>query len=215
MRHSNEKKQKRGTVMRQLLRKMGLMLVVAAMVCMTGIGVLAASVNVQATVSGDTLTVVVSGMSAGKETTLMILDKDATPDEVSSGEAAPWYVGQETTDASGTYTYTFDVSNEPYGEYIAYAGGEGMDRGQSDIFIIGTPPDPESDTITKIEPVDASFDEMKVQQDWTFADYIVNVKFYLEGVTNDWVTFTESDVTNGTVTCSNWSQVAVRQSVQK
>lgn len=117
--------------MKQLLRKAVLLLMVTAMVCTAGIGVLAASVNVQAVVSGNTLTVTVSGMSAGKQTTLMILQKDKTPEQVASGDASPWYVGQEETNSSGGFTYTFDVQDEPYGQYIAYAGGEGMERGQS------------------------------------------------------------------------------------
>lgn len=193
--------------MKQLLRKMALMLVVTAMVCTAGIGVLAASVTVEATVAESTLTVKVSGMSAGKQTTLMILESSKTPEQVASGDATPWYVGQEETDASGIYTYTFDVQNEPYGQYIAYAGGEDMDRGQSEIFTIGTPTDPETDRISKIEPVNANFDEKKVQKDWEFKDYITKVKFYLEGKTNDYVTFTEADVTNNVVSCSNWADV--------
>ena len=125
--------------MKQLLRKTALLLMVAAMVCTAGIGVLAADkVQVQAEVSGNTLTVTVSGMSAGKQTTLMILQKDKTPEQVASGDATPWYVGQEETNSSGGYTYTFDVKDEPSGQYIAYAGGEGMERGQSEIFTIGT-----------------------------------------------------------------------------
>ncbi len=122
--------------MKQCVKKLTVWLLVATLACVTS-GALAASVQVTAKVEGNTLTITVSGMEAEKQTTLMILEKEAAPEEVTSGEATPWYIGQMETDANGTYTYTFDIQGEPYGEYIAYAGGENMERGQSAVFVMG------------------------------------------------------------------------------
>lgn len=170
-------------------------------------------VTVTATVADNKLTVKVSNLKANAQTTLMILpvtDETALPTpadvEAETDPVTPWYIGQETADANGEYTYTFDVAGKS-GKYIAYAGGEERGMGVSSVFDLSAPAAPAA-KITKVEAATEGADIVNVPQDMAFADYIVKVKLTLENADAASKTFTAEDVTNGAIACDNWADIA-------
>lgn len=194
--------------MKQVMRKLSLLPAAMMLVCVMSVTAFATAVTVTATVANDTLTVEVSGLTANTQTTLMILpvaDETSLPTpsdvEAETNPLTPWYIGQETADANGKFTYTFDVEGKS-GKYIAYAGGEGMDLGNSGVFDLSATP--ATVTITKAEAATADDDIINVPQDMAFADYIKKVKLVLSNETS--VVYSEENAAK--FSCDEWASIA-------
>lgn len=194
--------------MKQAMRKLSLLLAAMMLVCMTGITAFATAVTVTASVANDKLTVEVSGLTANTQTTLMVLpvaDETSVPTpadvEKETDPVTPWYIGQETADADGKFTYEIDVKGKT-GKCIAYAGGEDMERGQSAVIDLNTTP--VTVTITKLEAATEGGDIVNVPQDMAFADYIKKVKFTL----SDETSVVCSENTADKFSCAEWSSIA-------
>lgn len=196
--------------MKQAMRKLSLLLAAMMLVCMTGITAFATAVTVTASVADDKLTVKVSSLTANTQTTLMVLpvaDETSVPTpadvEKETDPVTPWYIGQETADANGEFTYEIDVKDKS-GKCIVYAGGEGMELGKSEVIDLDATP--VTVTITKAEAATADDDIINVPQDMAFADYIKKVKLVLSNTTS--VVYTEDNAAK--FSCDEWTTIATK-----
>jgi len=82
-------------------------------------------------VADNTLTVTVTGLTAGEESTLLVVDEGTTLDQVASNTDKIFYVDQITA-ADGTATYTIDVTDA--GNIDVYSGYTTMAAGDSALF---------------------------------------------------------------------------------
>lgn len=82
-------------------------------------------------VADNTLTVTVTGLTAGEESTLLVVDEGTTLDQVASNTDKIFYVDQITA-ADGTATYTIDVTDA--GNIDVYSGYTTMAAGESALF---------------------------------------------------------------------------------
>lgn len=97
-----------------LFKTLSVTMVMMMLVCTT-----AFAAAISTSVTGNTLTVTVTGLTAGEESTLLAVDAQTVLSTVASNTDAIFYVDQVTA-TDGTATYSFDITDA--GDIDIYSG---------------------------------------------------------------------------------------------
>ena len=100
-------------------------------VIMMFICVSALAAELDASVTDNTLTVTVTGLTAGEESTLLVVDEGTKLADVANDTSKIFYVDQITA-TDGTATYTIDVTDA--GDIDVFSGYTTMAAGESALF---------------------------------------------------------------------------------